>query len=300
MGPAFDSVGLALAIYCQLTFILLDNPDPRIPLVTFRGAVASRSRPEDITNLIYKVLSKLWSDDHELLQRIRLIIDSDIPLGVGLGGSPAAILGALWAAAFFKDYIPTTSTLLSEAGALEGHHESVAASLMGEFVVCAKETRGNGIIARQHKWPEVWRTIMIVPRYNLKTAQLRSILPKKVSFDDAVENVQRAALLVSAVARCDDAALKEALHDKLHESYREQQYVPLLGKVKQLLSEDPVLGVVLSGGGPSILVLVHVKHHDEIMDKLQAWAPTEPEHITILDLDVDRRGVQELTVNQAH
>jgi homoserine kinase len=135
LGPGLDCVGLALSIYSTMTFFVLDENDPGIPLITFKGSIAKNSLAQEQGKLTYTILSKLWQRDHDLLQRVRIIVDSEIPLGVGLGSSATAILGALWAASVLKDRIPSAPSLLAEASLLEGHPENLAACLLGNMVV---------------------------------------------------------------------------------------------------------------------------------------------------------------------
>lgn len=293
LGPGFDSVALALGIYCRLTFSLIEHNDPSIPFVSLKGPVTKRSVPSDIDDLIYKVLSRIWRDAPEMLHLSRIEIDSEIPLGCGLGGSTAAILGALWGAYYFQDRVPNQADLLAEATALEGHSEGFAASLMGQFVVCAKSLDGNQVIARQHPWPDRWKTIFVVPEYRLQTPSMRSCLPDKVPHCDAVFNIQRTALLVSAVCRADDNSIKEAMADRLHENYRRDK-APLLNKVRKALETEPVLASCLSGAGPSVLVLVQAKHKEAVLEYLKEWSHAEEEPLSILDIEADREGIQEI------
>lgn len=293
LGPGFDACALALDVNCRLTFDLLEDNDPNIPLISFSGPIAKSSRPEDAGNLIYTMMSELWKDDKNLLKRIRINMDSDIPLGAGLGSSAAAILGALWASNFFKDRIPTTGSLLAQATNLQGHSESLAASLLGKFVIASRSAFKNTIVARQHEWPSSWKTVFVVPKYRLRTSGSRAVLPTQIPYPDAVANIQRTALLVSAVASCDENTLKEALNDRIHEPYRES-LIPEFASLKQTLVNQPVLGCVLSGGGPAMLVIVTEKHKDAMVKYLKGWADAEAQPPLILDIPVATQGIQEV------
>lgn len=291
LGPGFDTIGLALGIYSRITFRLLDENDPSIPLVSYSGAITEQSSPESTTNLTYRMLVKLWENDKKLLQRIRMHIDSDIPLGCGLGSSAAAIAGALWASNFFRDRMPTQSELLAEAARIEGHSEMLAACLLGGFVVCSNN--GRKFIARSHRWPDRWKLLLVVPSHRQDTANARAVLPKKVSFDDAVFNVQHAAMLVSAVIAEDDHGLRDALADKLHEQYR-LDYAPHLVQLRKLLARDAILGCVLSGAGPSVLVIVEEKHCSSILSVLREWESAQQQRYTLLNSSADSHGIREL------
>ena len=297
LGPGFDCVALALSLRCNITFELAQGNGKAkasdAPMVTFAGNIAKTSRPQDLGNLIYKILSELWSEDKALLNSLRIHVDSEIPLGCGLGSSAAALVGALWADHVFKDRIPTTGNLLQKAGELEGHNESVAASLLGGCVVTAPSEFQKTIVARLIKWPSSWKTIVVIPNRRMQTKDARAVLPTKVSFEDGVWNAQRSALLVAAIASCDEATYREAVHDRLHEPYREA-LVPELASLRRALVNAPYLSCTLSGGGPALLVVVKEKHKATVMEVLQDWAKANKDKPKVLEIAVDEQGIQEM------
>ena len=156
LGPGLDTIGLAFGLYCRITFELLAAPDSSIPMVRYGGDVATQSVPKHADNLTYKLLNELWREDRELIDRMRIYIDSDIPLGSGLGGRTSAILGALWADNIFKDRVPMASELLARMSDMEGHSETLAASLMGNLVICARNAAERQVITQQLQWPIEW------------------------------------------------------------------------------------------------------------------------------------------------
>ena len=294
LGPGFDTLGLALGIYSRLTFDLLESNDPNVPLITLKGAIA-RALPADRNNLIYAVLSKLWHDKPELLRRVRITIESDIPLGRGLGSSATAILGTVWAARVLAGDNPDRAGVLADATPLEGHPDNLAASLHGGLIVCTQAAGSRHIVTQGLKWPDQWHTILVVPAYSLTTKSARAVLPDRVPMPDAVANVQHVALLVAAVINRDEHALAEALHDRLHEPYR-LELVPELSSLRHQLSEMPILGCVLSGAGSSVLVIVNKRHKAQVVDYLTAWSAARSSTPRILDLIVDQEGLKELPV----
>ncbi len=293
LGPGLDCLGLAVNVYSRMTFFLLDENDPEVPLITFKGDIEVSSLAKDRGNLTYTILSKLWQRDHHLLDRVRIMVDSEIPLGVGLGSTSTAIIGALWAANVLKDRIPTAPALLAEACELEGHPENLAACVLGGLVVCSPAASGKRIITQRLKWPDDWRLLVYTPNYTLNTTATRTVLPKQVRFDDALYNVHKVAQLVAAVARSDESALREAMDDRLHEPFR-AQLVPELARLRRELVNEPVLGCVLSGAGSSVVTVVHRRNKDAVMAKIKGWMESEKNPGHLLDLRVDDHGIQEL------
>jgi homoserine kinase len=78
------------------------------------------------------------------------------------------------------------------------------------------------------------------------------VLPDCYSRADAVFNLQRAALLIAALATGSTSAFPTALEDRFHQSYR-APLVPGLDEILKLRAPG-LLGCVLSGAGPSVLV----------------------------------------------
>jgi len=103
-------------------------------------------------------------------------------------------------------------------------------------------------------WPKHVGLLVAIPECQLATEKARAALPETYSRADAVFNLQHAALLVAAVAAGDLKALAAALHDRLHQPYRQ----PLVPGLKDALGLrlPGLLGVTLSGAGPSLLAFV--------------------------------------------
>jgi homoserine kinase len=93
---------------------------------------------------------------------------------------------------------------------------------------------------------------IVVPDFVLPTSEARRVIPECYSRQDAVFNVQRAALLISALSAGATQAFPEALEDRFHQPYR----LPLVPGLKDILSlrAPGLLGCALSGAGPSVIV----------------------------------------------
>ena len=72
--------------------------------------------------------------------------------------------------------------------------------------------------------PQRFGVGIVVPDFDLPTAKARAVLPTCYSREDAIFNVQRAALLIAALATGSTWAFPVALEDRFHQPYR----VPLV------------------------------------------------------------------------
>lgn len=286
LGPGFDTLGLALKVHSWLDFAVMSSPTSDIPLFRQCGKIAEQL-PSDKSNLIYKILEKTVPDKN-LLDRLRISVYSDIPLERGMGSSGSVIIGTIYAATLLNGKKPKIEEMLRQASEFESHIDNLSASLMGGLVVSHKSE--SELIVDQITWPPSWRLLILVPSYSVSTQKSRSVLPKSYERADVVENLQRLALLTTAICKEDAQLFKRALQDKIHEPYR-LSLIPELGQLRALLKDKPALGSALSGAGSAMLVIVEQQHCPEILALLRKWSASHKTEIKIIEADVDTTGL---------
>jgi homoserine kinase len=253
LGPGFDCFGLALDWYER---VHLEVTEAGYSIdVSGEGADAI---PRDESHLIIRSalvgLADLGLDAPGLALRCR----NTIPHGRGLGSSSAAIVAGLTAAAALAERHGDQRWLLAHANAIEGHPDNVAAAIHGGFVIAYE---ANGIqVARSDVSHDV-KVAVFIPEAAVATQAARRLLPDVVPHVDAAANSGRAALLVHALAR-DPERLLDATHDWLHQGYRE----PAMPRSYELMTTLRSKGyaAMISGAGPSVLVLGRDRHIDEL------------------------------------
>jgi homoserine kinase len=222
LGPAFDSVGMALDL--RLTVTVGGGPPagerhPAVVAFRRRGGTGP------------------------------VAVQSVIPPGKGLGFSGAARVAGLVAAIAEQggtlDSPDALSDVLVDAADLDGHPDNVAASLYGGVVAVAGATavrvplRVDGMVV-------VW-----IPPTDTSTKQSSGRLPAQVPLADAVFNIGRTALLVAAIAAGDLPALRAACEDRLHQDLRLEE-VPESRRALEAALAAGAWSAWLSGSGPSI------------------------------------------------
>src|SRR5579863_1824363 len=193
LGPGFDALGLAIGIYLECRFRQSDRLS-----ITVEGRDAETiSTGED--NLIWQTALAVASDTRTSMTPVELCIRNDIPIGKGLGSSAAALTAGVVIADRMLDLRWKPLRILDEAARLEGHPDNVAACVLGSIVASAIDSGGVARTVRLNM-PAHFGVGVVVPDFTLATARARSVLPDCYSRADAIFNVQRATLLIAALA----------------------------------------------------------------------------------------------------
>ncbi|MEP6715577.1 MAG: homoserine kinase [Terriglobia bacterium] len=245
LGPGFDALGIALQVYLECRFSLSAQLSIRV-----RGRDAALIPPTE-GNLIWQTALAVAARAHRTLPPIALEIINDIPIGKGLGSSAAALTAGVVIAERLLDLGWKPARILDEAARLEGHPDNVAACVLGSIVASAVEPGGLTRAVRI-EMPHNFELAVVIPNYALPTKESRAVLPDCYSKADVIFNIQRAALLIAALATGDASVFPAALDDRLHQPYR-AQLVPGLAEILRLRAPG-LLGCALSGAGPGVLV----------------------------------------------
>ena len=256
LGPGFDSLGLALGLYLTCRF----ERSAHLSIQVSGRDAAQISAGED--NLIWRTALAVAADVGDRLPPIALEIDNDIPLGKGLGSSAAALTAGVVIADHLLDLHWKPNRILDEAAKIEGHPDNVAACVLGSIVASAADV-GGAVRAVRVELPASYGVAVVVPDFVLPTSESRIVLPSNYSKADAVFNVQRSALLIAALATGATSAFPAALEDRMHQPYR-YALVPGLEEMVRLRAPG-LLGCVLSGAGPSILVF-YERGYEQVCD----------------------------------
>lgn len=249
LGPGFDTLGLALAVYDELT--IEAAPVGQIDIdVTGIGADAI---PRDESHLVVRALQyALERLGYESIG-VKLSAVNSIPHGRGMGSSGAAIVaGVIAAAGLIEDQEHVDhDRILQIATELEGHPDNVAPCIFGGLTIAW--VNGDGV--PRSKKLLVHRgvsPVVLVPTETMSTKLARSLQPEHVPHADAIFNVSRSALLIAALTQ-NPELLVEATEDRLHQSYRASAMPHTSALISRLREQG--LAAVVSGAGPSILVL---------------------------------------------
>ncbi|KAI0873713.1 GHMP kinase [Hypoxylon argillaceum] len=234
-------------------------------------------------------------------------IVNPIPLGRGLGSSGAAVVaGVMLGKEVGGLHHLDESRLFDFCLMIERHPDNVGAALFGGFVGTYLKPLAPEDVARveiplsevlpapaggldtgerppepphgighhiKFQWSKEIKAVAIIPNFEVPTAKAREVLPKVYPRQDVTFNMQRIALLPVALGQSppDPELINLAMQDKLHQQYR-QTLIPGLEEIVQSMSpstQEGLLGVCLSGAGPTILALA-TSHFEEIAERIIA------------------------------
>jgi homoserine kinase len=248
LGPAFDAAALALDLYLTL--------DAR-PAADFSISASGRDRAicEKLPDhLILNTYREVLCDQGREVTPLSLRIQNEIPIGKGCGSSAAARLAGIALANHFGRLRWNDAQIIGEASRREHHPDNASACWMGGLSISRMSGQGEVQAIRirpKGKWP----LLLVLPAEALSTELARSVLPAHYSRADAVVNLQNSMLLLAAFTQGRHDLLSVALEDRFHQPYR-SRLCPLLPCLQPFTGQEGILGVALSGAGPSVLIFL--------------------------------------------
>lgn len=251
LGPGFDSLGLALALYDDIEVTIASDGVE----VEVEGEGAAEVSCDE-THLVVRAMRRAWDAVGDAPPGIRMRCRNAIPHSRGLGSSAAAAVAGAVAAVVLSGREPELEieTLLQVTAGMEGHADNAAASLLGGFVV-AWETAGNTAerfhAVRLEAHPDI-RPVALIAGAESQTSTTRGLLPERVPLGDAAFTGSRSALAVLAFTQRPDLLLP-ATEDRLHQGYRRPAYPESAGLMDALRERG--IPAAISGAGPSVLAL---------------------------------------------
>jgi homoserine kinase len=279
LGPGFDSLGLALALYDDVEVSVASDG----VAVEVEGEGAGRV-PCDDSHLVVSAMRTAWNIVGDAPSGLRMRCRNAVPHSRGLGSSAAAAVAGAVAAVVLagRDVELERETILQVAAGMEGHADNAAASLLGGFVI-AWETAGNTSerfhAVRLDAHPGIHPVALVAGTESL-TSTTRGLLPDRVPLVDAAFTGSRTALAVLAFTQRPEL-LMPATEDRLHQGYRRPAY-PESADLVDVLREAGVPATI-SGAGPTVLALTSDGELPGDLD-LHGFTP--------LPLPVDTAGAQ--------
>lgn len=245
LGPGFDCLGMALELHNVFTV----EPSNHSAIIV-RGQGEDKL-PHGARNLVFRAMAQVYGEMGKVMPPLLVTCQNEVPLRRGLGSSATAVVGGLVAANELLERPLSKDRLLELATALEGHPDNVVAAIFGGCQVVAQN---GGLVHVSVPLPSGLQAVLFVPDFEMPTRHSRTILPRRVNRADAVYNLGRVGLLVTALTTNQLEYLRVATEDRLHQPVR-QTLFPAMGLLFQAALNAGALGAFLSGSGSTILAL---------------------------------------------
>lgn len=250
LGPGFDFLGLALSLELRVR-MRAGRAGAGHELARLSGTAVDWPRGPE--NLLLRAFDLARERLGAARRRMIFEVDSEIPLARGLGSSGAAIAAGLLLGAHGAPREAGLAELLALGLELEGHPDNSSAALAGGCTLAVPRPGGGVVLVRQELSPELG-FVLAWPEAQLATRRAREVLPREVSFADAVENPRRLALLLEGLRRADPELLRLGCDDRLHVRYR----LPLIPGGEPALRAALDAGAwaaTISGSGSALIAI---------------------------------------------
>lgn len=180
---------------------------------------------------------------------LTISVETEIPLGKGLGSSAAAFVAGAAASlrAIGDDAAP--DRVFRIATELEGHADQTGAAVYGGLIVIPAE----GLPMRLPLHPSL-RPVVAIPDTRLPTHRARAVLAGEFPMDLVVRSLGRVAGLTAGLITGDPGMLAAAHGDEIHEAPR-AELSPEVGRLMEVAGRAGAIHVARSGAGPSVVAL---------------------------------------------
>ena len=225
LGPGFDCLGVALQLYNFVT-------------VARASEIEAGGMARQAAHRFFRAA------DCEPFG-FRCTVEGEVPRSRGLGSSVTIRLGVLHALNALLDHTLRRPQIFELCAELEGHPDNAAPAEFGGFVVARRN--------RHQRFPVDPRLsfVLLIPGFEVKTAEARSVLPNEVDRVRAVESCGNACAITAAFVSGSYENLRGLWRDHLHQPFREK-FVPFLDRVIAAGESAGALGGFLSGSGSTV------------------------------------------------
>lgn len=228
VGPGFDCLGIALKVYNTVT-VRKGGKCPDAMMAAAGEAFFRRAKKRPFG--------------------FACAITGEVPRSRGLGSSVTVRLGVLHGVNALAGSPLAAEAVFELCAELEGHPDNAAPAAFGGFTIAGPQGR-----LQRYRVGDGLRFVLLIPDFEVATADARKVLPKTLPFPDAVLSAGNACAIAGAFASRDYTKLAGCFEDRLHQPYREK-LVPCLSKVLAAAVKAGALGGWLSGSGSTIACL---------------------------------------------
>jgi len=253
----FDVLGFSLESPVGDEMIIRKVSKKGLKITKIEGA----KLPLTLNKNVVGIAAQSLLNAHNYSGGFEIEIYKKIKPGSGMGSSAASSAGVVWGINKLLGK-PFSNKQLIEF-AMQGeklasgvaHPDNVAPALLGGFTL-VRSTKNLDII--NLPIPKKIHVVVIHPKIEVKTADSRKVLEKKISIQKATEQWANLAAFMSAIYTKDYDLMRRSLKDVIVEP-RRALFIPKYNDLKEVVLETGALGGGISGSGPSFFALTKGK-----------------------------------------
>jgi len=276
LGPGFDSIGLSLNRYLELTVSIAEQ---------WEIIHVTDHLPQDIViedHLIYTIAKETAARFNKELPPCRIEMRSELPYARGLGSSAAAIVAAIELANLVCNLQLSTQDKLNISSQIEGHPDNATASVLGGLTISQMDEQG--VVDTIHIKDLDASFVVFIPNVELKTSKARKVLPEQFDRGYAVRASANANMLAASLMLKDYERIGRYMEsDLFHEPFR-SKLIPNFDEIHCAAKEAGAYGTALSGAGPTVISIIPNDIGEQFVVKMKKQFPaheillTKPDH----------------------
>ncbi len=232
LGPGYDCLGVALGLANRVT-------------VTRTEGVPTLPMAQEAAEAFFAIVAR---EAFPFSCEIR----GDVPMSRGLGSSVTLRIGVVTGLNILAGEPLSREQIFTLCAGLEGHPDNAAPAQFGGFTVAGGE---EGAMPLRFPVDPDLKFVLLIPDFEVRTADSRRILPEEVSRRAAVASSARACRLTAAFAAGKYQFLRDALEHSAFQHPHRLPLVPFLPKVLLAGRAAGALGGFLSGSGSTVACL---------------------------------------------
>lgn len=283
LGPGFDTLGLAFNLYHEIS--VQKNADNTSDVLW----QSSDFQIDDEHNYVLHGIQAAFTFHHAEPVAFTLVMENcKIPASRGLGSSAAAFVSGVVAGLYLLDLPLDKECVIKIASDLEGHPDNVAPSVLGGMTAACMV---DGLVIHQPiALQRPIQFIALIPDFQMSTAKARGAMPSQYSREEAVFNLSRLSILLTAFQNGNYELLKYGTQDVLHQPYR-LPLMPNSNLLSALSSHPMAFGGFVSGAGSTYMLICDPENCTELCEQAEKTLSVAPIKWNVLPLEVDRQGV---------
>lgn len=247
LGAGYDTIGLALDRYLDVTFLPDDEGELRIE----RTGTLVRLKEDEAPDLVATTLTKRLEREGITPSGI-VRMHSDAPVARGMGTSAAAVLAGYDLARAARGNVRDDDGAFEAALRHEGHGDNAAPSLFGGLRAVARTADGPVVIGLALS--DDVGFAYAAPAAGVSTKEARDLLPKEVPHRVASASLGKLVALMRGLAEANPELLRIGVTDELHVPHR----LALIPSAMSAISAGKDAGawaVTVSGAGSGLIAM---------------------------------------------